>query len=99
MPIPTVFLNNIQKMIVTCLLGFTALALASPFAAAAQPEILPAPQKDRLSAMPKVIVRQVNLEGNTVFPDAELSEILAPYENREITSVPLAYRYGKRGIS
>ena len=89
MPMPATFLKNIRKVIITCLLGFAMFALVSPFPIAAQPEILPAPQQDQLSAMPKVFVRQFKVEGNTVFPDAELSEILAPYENREITSEEL----------
>ena len=48
-----------------------------------------APSEDRLSAMPGVYVQQFKLEGNTVFSDQELSEIIAPYENREITSEEL----------
>lgn len=89
MPMPATFLKNIRKVIITCLLGFATFVLVSPFPAAAHPEILPAPQKDRISAMPQVFVRQFKLEGNTVFSDGELSEIIAPYENREITSEEL----------
>ena len=89
MPMPATFLKNTRKVIITCLLSFATFALVFSFPVAAQLEILPSPQKDQLSAMPKVYVRQVKLEGNTVFSSLVLSEVLSPYENREITSEEL----------
>ncbi len=47
------------------------------------------PDESRLSAVEKIDVRQFKLEGNTVFSDAELSEVLAPYQNRSITAEEL----------
>lgn len=37
-----------------------------------------------LSSGVRVFVRQFRIKGNTVFPDAELRSIVAPFENREI---------------
>jgi hemolysin activation/secretion protein len=49
----------------------------------------PPSRENQLSTMPKVFVRQIKLEGNTVFLNGELSEILVPFENRFITSEEL----------
>lgn len=67
-----------------------------PFAEETKPSIqqkgfLPQIEADesRLSAVGKIYVRQFKLEGNTVFSDAELSGVLEPYQNRNITAEEL----------
>ncbi len=42
-------------------------------------------EENRLSTLETVRVSTFDLEGNTVFTDEELGELVAPYENREIT--------------
>ena len=51
------------------------------------PPLRPVPE-ERLPTF-RVFVREIELSGNTVFSDAELGEITAPYENREITNEEL----------
>ena len=53
----------------------------------------PAPEAD-LSRQATVFIKHFRLTGNTVFTDAELADIISPYENRKITSGELqAMRY------
>jgi hemolysin activation/secretion protein len=47
------------------------------------------PEPGRVPFAVKVVVRKFRITGNTVFSDAELAQIAAPYENREITSSEL----------
>ena len=56
--------------------------------AAESDHVLPPVEEDKehLSSVEKIFVRQFKLEGNTVFSNEELAPILAPYENREITA-------------
>lgn len=51
------------------------------------PPVTPVPE-ERFPPI-RVFVRDFELSGNTVFSDAELGEITAPFENREITSEEL----------
>jgi hemolysin activation/secretion protein len=46
------------------------------------------PAGERLPTL-RVLVRTFHITGNTVFPDAELQKIAAPFENREITNTDL----------
>jgi hemolysin activation/secretion protein len=62
-----------------------------PDAAAAEPQVLPplgtpSEEEGRLSIQARVFVRKFRLTGNTVFSEAELASVTAPYENRIITS-------------
>ena len=91
MPIPAIPEKIIHK---TIFFFFLTLSLffsvcSHPALAQAAPLASTSPSEDRLSTMPKVYVRLFKLEGNTVFSEQELSEIIAPYENREITSEEL----------
>jgi hemolysin activation/secretion protein len=62
--------------------------LLPPVAAPAERE------PNTLPGAPQVFVKQYKLTGNTVFSNAELAEITAPYTNREITFEELeAVRY------
>jgi hemolysin activation/secretion protein len=47
------------------------------------------PEEDQLSGALRIFVREFKLAGNTVFSDAELHELLAPYTDREISSAEL----------
>jgi hemolysin activation/secretion protein len=47
------------------------------------------PEPGQLPFAVRVLVRKFRITGNTVFSDAELAQIAAPYENREITSSEL----------
>jgi hemolysin activation/secretion protein len=47
------------------------------------------PDTGRLPFAVRVTVRKFRITGNTVFSDAELAKVAAPYENREITSSDL----------
>ncbi|MDH3886975.1 MAG: ShlB/FhaC/HecB family hemolysin secretion/activation protein [Gammaproteobacteria bacterium] len=63
-----------------------------------KPLVLPAlpeaPPEADLSRQGSVFIKQFRLTGNTVFTNAELDEIISPYENRKITSGELqAVRY------
>ncbi len=49
------------------------------------PPVKPLP-KDRLSSQVRVRVRKIELTGNTVFTNEELSQLTLPYENRIITT-------------
>lgn len=67
------------------------------------PPLRPVPEEERLPPL-RVFVRDFELTGNTVFSDAELGEITAPFANREITSEELqavrhqlTLRYVNRG--
>jgi len=58
------------------------------------PEVTPLPplappEAGRLPFMPRVVVRKFRITGSTVFSEAELAKIAAPFENREITSTEL----------
>lgn len=51
----------------------------------ALPPIPPSKEPEtRLSGTPQVFVREIHLNGNTVFSDAELEAFAAPYENRVV---------------
>src|SRR5262245_49507882 len=73
------------------------------------PSILPpAPVPERRGPLPtvKVIVREIQVLGSTVFTAQELAQVTDPYLNREITSedieslrVALTLLYVKRGYS
>jgi hemolysin activation/secretion protein len=47
------------------------------------------PEADRLPFAIRVMARKFRFTGNTVFTDAELAAVAAPFENREITSTDL----------
>jgi hemolysin activation/secretion protein len=47
------------------------------------------PAQERLPSALRVQVRKIHITGNTVIPDAELAEIAAPFENRELSSIDL----------
>lgn len=47
------------------------------------------PAADRVPFAPRVVARRFRIVGSTVFPDAELAAIAAPFEGREITSQDL----------
>jgi hemolysin activation/secretion protein len=47
------------------------------------------PDTGRVPFMPRVVVRQFRITGNTVVSDAELAKIAAPFENRPISSTDL----------
>jgi hemolysin activation/secretion protein len=49
----------------------------------------PPPRQRRLSTEPLIFLRKVLFEGNTVFPDAELVAVAAPFVGREVTSAEL----------
>jgi hemolysin activation/secretion protein len=49
----------------------------------------PAPDPGRLSTGLQVYVREFRILGNTVFSEADLAEVVAPYTNRRITSQDL----------
>ncbi len=49
----------------------------------------PPPKEERLTAQPKVWVREFRITGNTALTERELSQVVAPYENRTITSEEL----------
>jgi hemolysin activation/secretion protein len=53
------------------------------------PPAPPALQERKPSPLLPVFVREIRLIGNTVFSAKELSEVTAPYTNREVTSVDL----------
>ena len=54
------------------------------------PPVVPTPRRpDRLAPGIRVFVKEFEIFGNTVFTDAELGEITAPYVGREITSEEL----------
>jgi hemolysin activation/secretion protein len=55
------------------------------------PPVAPPPpkDKDRLSTAPSVYVRRITIVGNTVFPEDDLAALVAPYENRVISSTEL----------
>lgn len=50
------------------------------------PPLPPAFPDQRLSSQLRVPVKRIKLTGNTVFSDAELAPLVAPYEGRELTS-------------
>ena len=55
------------------------------------PEVQPAPQKpfeNRLGSV-RVFVHDIHVTGSTVFSEAELAEVTAPYRNRELTTEDL----------
>ena len=54
----------------------------------ALPPVAPTPQ-DQLPYGIRLFVRQFTFTGNTVFTDAELAEVSAAYENREVTTEDL----------
>jgi hemolysin activation/secretion protein len=39
----------------------------------------------QLSSLPGVYVKQINVKDNVIIPQEKLSELIAPYENREVT--------------
>jgi hemolysin activation/secretion protein len=47
------------------------------------------PDAGRTPTVLRVLVRKIQITGNTVFPTAELEKIAAPFENRELTSTDL----------
>lgn len=47
---------------------------------------LPPPEPEQLGGDVQVLVRQIRIEGNTVFPAEELARLAAPFENRAIHS-------------
>lgn len=53
------------------------------------PPIVPHPEEERLSTGIQVFVRKFRLVGNTVFSDAELARVTAPYVGRKISSEEL----------
>ncbi|HSA80098.1 MAG TPA: ShlB/FhaC/HecB family hemolysin secretion/activation protein [Geminicoccaceae bacterium] len=54
------------------------------------PPVAPPPAREPpLSAAVRVLVNEIRLTGNTVFGDAELAPIIAPYVGREITTEEL----------
>ncbi len=58
------------------------------------PKLPEAPPEADLSRQGSVFIKQFRLTGNTVFSNAELDEIIKPYEGRKITSGELqAVRY------
>ena len=52
--------------------------------------VLPAPEEapgpDRLSSEVRVFVKRIKVSGNTIFSQAELAAVAAPYEGRELDS-------------
>jgi len=52
------------------------------------PPIAP-PEAGQVPFLPRVVVRKFRITGNTVFSEAELAKVAAPFENREITSTEL----------
>jgi hemolysin activation/secretion protein len=67
--------------------GFAPAAGEAP--AIAAPREAPAPAVARPGAGPQVFIRSIRLTGNTVFTDAELAEVAAPYSGRYLTSEDL----------
>jgi hemolysin activation/secretion protein len=68
--------------------------IAVPGAAAAGERILPPaedllPERDTIGGQAKVVVRAFRFEGNTVFSDEELAELVQDYVGREVTSEEL----------
>lgn len=53
------------------------------------PPVPPPRERDRLGEVPVAFVREVRLEGNTIFSDRELTEITAPYVGRAVTTEDL----------
>ena len=53
------------------------------------PSQSPAGQENKLSSKLRVVVREFRFKGNTVFSQKELSKVVAPYLDREITSEEL----------
>ena len=51
--------------------------------------VLPAPVPDPMPSQILVFVKRIKLTGNTVFTDADLKPLVAPYEGRGITSEEL----------
>lgn len=50
------------------------------------PPVTPQPEeKGKLSEIPQLFVKKINIIGNTLFSVADLAEVIAPYENRKIT--------------
>jgi hemolysin activation/secretion protein len=49
------------------------------------PEPVPLQDENKISSKIRVLVKKIRIEGNTVFSDKELSELISHYENREIT--------------
>jgi hemolysin activation/secretion protein len=47
------------------------------------------PEDDQLSGALRIQLREFRITGNSVFNDAQLAEVLAPYTKREITSAEL----------
>ncbi|HEX5767117.1 MAG TPA: ShlB/FhaC/HecB family hemolysin secretion/activation protein, partial [Burkholderiales bacterium] len=47
------------------------------------------PEADRAPTALRVMVKKINITGNTVFKAGELESIAAPFENREVTSTDL----------
>ncbi len=77
-----------MKKFLTLILA-VGMAFICDYTEAAEPEGgLPPLQEDetQLSSVGKVYVNKFRLEGNTVFSNEELGQLLAPYENREITA-------------
>jgi len=60
-----------------------------PAPALTLPPVPSAPKHERLSSQLRVSVKRIQLTGNTVFSDAELSPLITPYEGRAITSEEL----------
>jgi len=54
-----------------------------------EPKAQPASTEPRLSTALRVFVREFRFDGNTVFTDAELARVTAPYANRELASTEL----------
>ncbi len=52
------------------------------------PQVKP-PDAERLPGVLRVLVSKFRITGNTVFSDAELAKVAAPFENREITNTDL----------
>ncbi len=52
---------------------------------------IPKPPEERVIPfhIPRVFVREIKITGNTVFSDASLKEVTAPYVNRELTDADL----------
>jgi len=53
------------------------------------PPPAPLPEEQRLSSQLEVLVRQIKLNGNAVISDQELAGVVAPYENRTLSSEDL----------
>jgi hemolysin activation/secretion protein len=60
-----------------------------PEAPVALPPVAPAPEKAPVPYGVRVFVKEIRLTGNTVFTTAELKELTAPYEGREVSSSEL----------